>query len=107
MYLPPTYVYCAFIFNSQKGKELFGPISGHCTFPVRLKFNLRTSKEDLPTLCWGMVKPGLPDGIFSYQFGHIMKGFEIETVGIGYGHLKYFTETLCISWTFGNFVDIW
>jgi hypothetical protein len=34
---------------------------------------------------------GLPDGIFSDQFGYILEGLGKENVGIIYGHLEYFT----------------
>jgi hypothetical protein len=55
--------------------------------------------------------PGLPDGLFSnqkYLFGYILKGFEMGSVGMVfghwgkiYGHLVYFMSNWQLS---GNFV---
>jgi hypothetical protein len=49
-------------------------------------------------------KPGLPDGLFSYQkfqAGKILEGFGMENVGTSYEQLEYFTAIWYNSWPFG------
>jgi hypothetical protein len=49
---------------------------------------------------------GLPDGLFStqkYQFGQILGDLAMETLGIFYDHLVYFTAIGNILWPFGIF----
>jgi hypothetical protein len=47
----------------------------------------------------------MPDGLFSYQkyqFGYILEGLCMESAGIFYDHLEYFTAIWCILWPFGK-----
>jgi hypothetical protein len=49
-------------------------------------------------------RTGLPDGLFSYQktqFGYILEGLGMETVGIFYEHLEYFSAIWYIFLQFG------
>jgi hypothetical protein len=48
------------------------------------------------------LESGLPDGIFSKQFGNILEGFGMEKVGIFYGLLEYPTDNWYILWQLGN-----
>jgi hypothetical protein len=52
-------------------------------------------------------KPGLPDGIFSYQkyqFGYILVGLLMENVGIFDVELVYFVTLWYVLWHFGIFL---
>jgi hypothetical protein len=55
-------------------------------------------------------KPGLPDGIFSYQnsqIGYIWDVHEMENIGIFNVHLEYCKAILYILCPVGNFMVIW
>jgi hypothetical protein len=66
-----------------------------------IKMDIAVRSNRLPLQKGVILKPiqpqysrfmaGLPDGIFSDQFGYILEGLGKENVGIIYGHLEYFT----------------
>jgi hypothetical protein len=56
------------------------------------------------------LKPGLPDGRFSYQksqFRYTLEAIGMVYVGIIYSHLIYFRANRYTLWSFGKIFPVW